>query len=130
MSDTSQQDLDLKTLTADSDLSGLLERVSFSAGVMVGAEALSAEQDYHRRRLNRHQRWLVGSGTVFGLAVDAGAGAARPDARIDVTLTVAPGFALEGLGRELAVPEPYVSSLVDWLEGQRAADPASLESAF
>lgn len=126
---TRDTDLDRSTLTADGDQSGLLERVSFTPGVMLGAEALAAEQDYHRRRLNRQQRWLAGSGTVFGLAVKA-AGKPRSDGTMDVTLSVAEGYAIDGFGRELVVGETYMISLVDWLAAQRATAPASLESAF
>lgn len=131
MSDsTSDTAADRATLAADGDQSGQLQRVSFSPGVMLGAEALAAEQDYHRRRLNRHQRWITGTGTVFGLAVGTAPGKARANGQTDVTLSVAPGYALDGLGREIVVGESYVVSLLDWLTGQRGSDPASLESAF
>ena len=64
MSDTITQTaaLDFRTLTADADYASTLERVSFETGIMVGAETLHAEQDYHRRRLNRHRRFLAGLG--------------------------------------------------------------------
>jgi len=40
-----------------------------SRAFLLGVEATRDEQDYHRRRLVRHQYWLHGSGTVAGLAV-------------------------------------------------------------
>src|SRR5271165_3910438 len=128
MSD-SLADPDPPTLAADGDLEAILTRVSFQPGVMLGAEALDAEQDYHRRRLNRHQRWLVGIGTVFGLAVDAAPGVKRPDGSTDVTVTVAPGYAIDGLGREVLLPEPYVISLTDWLTSQTGAAATALLTA-
>ena len=129
-STTDLVDPDIKALTADGDFAATLERVSFEAGIMLGAEALDAEQDYHRRRLNRHQRWLGGCGTVFGLAVDLPSGKTRGDGTPDIQLIVSPGYAIDGLGRELLVPESYSISLLDWLASQRASDPGSLTSVF
>jgi hypothetical protein len=131
MSDTVAQsaDLDSQDVKRDADFFSMLERVSFQAGVMMGAEALDAEQSYHRRRLNRHQRFLAGSGTVFGLAVGI-ASAPRPGGAPDITVTVAQGYAIDGLGREILVPETYSISLVDWLAARNRDDPAGLASAL
>jgi hypothetical protein len=130
MSDTVTQsaDLDSQDVRQDADFFSMLERASFQAGVMVGAETLDAEQAYHRRRLNRHQRFLAGSGTVFGLAVGITT-APRPGGT-DVTLTVAQGYAIDGLGREILVPETYSISLVDWLAVRNRDDPAGLAAAL
>jgi hypothetical protein len=131
MSDTVSQsaDLDSQDVRRDADFFAMLERVSFQAGVMVGAEALDTEQAYHRRRLNRHQRFLAGSGTVFGLAVGI-ASAPRPGGATDITLSVAQGYAIDGLGREVLVPETYSISLTDWLAARNRDDPAGLASAL
>ncbi len=61
------------SLLPDSQFQEPLARVSYQPGMLLGLEATRAEQDYHRRRLNRHQYWLHGSGTVCGLRVHAGA---------------------------------------------------------
>ncbi len=106
-------------LATDARFDDLLERVSFQPGILLGAEALSAEQAYHLRRLTRHQRWLAGPGTVFGLRVDVMPPPA--DDPTDVRLSVAPGYAIDGLGREVLVPEGYAISLRDWLAAEQAS---------
>ena len=178
--------VDQDELATDAQFQDTLERVSFQPGILLGSEALNAEQAYHVRRLTRHQRWLIGPGTVFGLRVDttlplsalAWAGgtvtattaaphaftvgttaqvtivgatpagyngtfactittatqfthpvAANPgpatqpgsfaDAT-DVRLAVSPGYAIDGLGREVLINEGYAISLRDWLAAENA----------
>jgi hypothetical protein len=179
--------VDESELAADAQFSNALQRVSFQPGILLGSEALNAEQGYHLRRLTRHQRWLVGPGTVFGLRVQttlplstlswsddivtatatfvhgynigdrvqlavAGATPAGYDGTFactmtttteftyplaanpgpataagaytdptDVRLTVSPGYAIDGLGREVVVNEPYSISLRDWLLAENAS---------
>jgi hypothetical protein len=115
MSDTTTVDQD--ELAFDAQFGDTLERVSFQPGILLGSEALNAEQAYHVRRLTRHQRWLVGPGTVFGLRVEA---ITPPDDSTDVRLTVGPGYAIDGLGREVLVNEGYAISLRDWLKAENA----------
>ena len=95
---------------------GPLARVAFRPGMLLGVEALQAEQDYHRRRLNRHARLLHGYGTVYGLLVSL----EPPAAPLPLRLVVHPGFALDALGRELLLPEPYGIDLIAWLAEQGA----------
>ncbi len=114
--------LDQAALAADAQFADMLARVSFQPGIMLGAAALTAEQDYHLRRLTRQQRWLVGPGTVFGLRVDAITPADDPT---DVRLTVSPGYAIDGLGREVLVGEAYAISLRDWLAAENASPGAA-----
>jgi len=109
--------VDRDELASDAQFGDTLERVSFQPGILLGSEALSAEQAYHVRRLTRHQRWLVGPGTVFGLRVDA---VTPPNDATDVRLTVGPGYAIDGLGREVLVSEGYAISLRDWLAAENA----------
>ena len=111
---------DQTALAADAQWDTALARIAFAPGIMLGAEAMSAEQSYHLRRLTRHQRWLVGPGTVFGLAVDAQAGTAA-DGSPDVLLTVGAGYAIDGLGREVLLTQPFAISLGDWLLSQVGA---------
>jgi hypothetical protein len=115
MSDATTVDQD--ELASDAQFSDTLERVSFQPGILLGSEALSTEQAYHVRRVTRHQRWLVGPGTVFGLRVDA---VTPPDDATDVRLKVGPGYAIDGLGREVLVNEDYAISLRDWLAAENA----------
>lgn len=110
--------VDQDELASDAQFSDMLERVSFQPGILLGSEALTAEQAYHLRRLTRHQRWLIGPGTVFGLRVDAVTPADDPT---DVRLTVGPGYAIDGLGREVLVNEGYAISLRDWLAAENTS---------
>jgi hypothetical protein len=110
--------VDQDELASDAQFNDTLERVSFQPGILLGSEALTAEQAYHLRRLTRHQRWLIGPGTVFGLRVDAVTPAGDPT---DVRLTVGPGYAIDGLGREVLVSEGYAISLRDWLAAENAS---------
>lgn len=73
------------------------QRPRYAAGQLLAAADFQADQDYHvgkRRLLNR---CLHGGGVVAGLQV-----AIDPSG---TALTVAPGFALDCLGREIVVPE-------------------------
>lgn len=80
-------------------------RVDYFTGMIFGSDDFSAEQDYFRQRLNRHNRLLHGSGVVTGLEVTvAGTGSAG-------SVTIAPGFALDGAGNELCVATPCSLSL-------------------
>src|SRR4051794_29555462 len=92
--------VDQDELATDARFDDTLKRVAFQPGILLGSEALSAEQAYHLRRLTRHQRWLAGPGTVFGLRVDVMQPPPADDAT-DVRLTVAPGYAIDGRGREV-----------------------------
>ena len=117
-----------RRLIEDADRKEALERAFYRAGMLVGVDVLRAEQDYHRRRLTRQLHWLEGAGTVFGLAVEV-ATEAEPgdDAETDVILKVSAGLAIDGLGRELLVPESHCISLTDWLQ---IRPEGSLDDAF
>jgi hypothetical protein len=104
--------IDQDTLAADAQFASALQRVNFQPGILLGAEALDAEQNFHLRRLTRAQRWLTGPGAVFGLYVAV----SIPDEdKTDLRLTVQPGYAIDGLGREIVVGHAYGISLRDWL---------------
>lgn len=96
---------------------GPLLRVTFQPGMLLGVEAMQAEQAYHRRRLNRHGRLLHGYGTLYGLLVTLEPAAAV----LPLRLVVHPGLALDALGRELLLSEPYGVDLPAWLAEQGAA---------
>jgi hypothetical protein len=123
MTDTTTNTIDEAELAADAEFTDTLQRVAFQPGILLGADALTTEQSYHVRRMNRHQRWLVGPGTVFGLRVDLQAPAAGVTSD-PVLLTVSPGYAIDGLGREVTVDQQYAISLRDWLAEQNAESTA------
>ena len=123
MTDTTTNTIDEAELSTDAKFTDALQRVAFQPGILLGADALTTEQSYHVRRMNRHQRWLFGPGTVFGLRVDLQAPAAGVTSD-PVLLTVSPGHAIDGLGREVTVDQPYAISLRDWLAEQNAQSTA------
>jgi hypothetical protein len=76
-----------------------LKRPSYFAGRLLDAATLSVEQEYHREKLRRLNRAVLGYGVVSGLGVRverAGAGGGR--------IVVEPGYAIDPLGEELALP--------------------------
>jgi hypothetical protein len=104
------------SLDADRDQKETLRRVAYAPGMLLGLEATRAEQDYHRRRLTRHAYWLHGCGTVAGLRVIlSGNDPGNPDTVVRVRLIVTPGVGVDGLGREVTVPEPFGIDLGAWL---------------
>jgi hypothetical protein len=109
------------SLEADASFEQPLRRVAYEAGMLLGLEATRDEQAYHRRRLNRHQYWLEGYGTLAGMRVgidplpDAGVTAPIP-----VKVLVGQGVGIDGLGREVLIREPYGIDLADWIRAQGA----------
>jgi len=112
---------DSSIMQQDSQLFEPLSRPAHQPGMMLGVEAVRNEQSYNRRRLNRHQYWLHGTGTVVGLAVMLSSQQADPDNTQDqaIKLIVNPGIALDGYGREVVLHEPYCLDLQAWIESQR-----------
>lgn len=109
---------DINTLEEDAALDKPLRRVAYEAGMMLGLEATRDEQAYHRKRLNRHQYWLHGSGTLAGMVVALDpASSASPDPVL-TRITVSPGIGIDGLGREVLINESYCIDLGDWLKTQ------------
>lgn len=112
----SQSDNPDEALAADARFGEALARVAFEPGMLLGVAATRAEQDYHRRRLNRHDYWLHGAGTVCGLAVSADAEDPGNDSdEVPIRLLVGPGVGIDGLGRQVTVHEPYCIELDAWL---------------
>ena len=71
-----------------------LSRVHYSTGQVLSVEDFTAEQDYFREKLRRHNRVLHQPGVVDGLEVTLESPGVR----------VAPGFALDAAGNEICVP--------------------------
>lgn len=78
-----------------------LTRVNYFTGQLLTADDLAAEQHYHREKQRRHNRWLHGAGVVAGLKVEC-----EPAGNSGWQVTVAPGYALDCLGREIFVEAP------------------------
>jgi hypothetical protein len=102
------------------------DRVVYATGVLLDALDFDAEQTYHRGRLARALAYLHGSGTVSGLLVEwdrplaPGDEANFPNGRQE-QVRVAPGLALDRLGRLIEVPRAACLRLGRWFDGKRAA---------
>ena len=110
---------------SDADFMTPLERAYYAAGMMLDIGTIQAEQDYHRRRLNRLRYWFAGSGTIVGLAVTVDGDAAVPDDQdTKVEIRVGPGVGIDGLGRDFQLSTPYCLDLLAWIN----ADGQTLEA--
>ncbi len=96
------------------------DRVNYAIGVLLGAEDFQAEQDYHRSRLARALAYAMGHGTLAGLEVTH-----EPEQPADATnpakserLLVAPGLAIDRLGRMIEVVKPRCLKLDEWYLAQ------------
>lgn len=76
-------------------------RPRYFEGRLLGADDFRAEQSYVREKMWLHNRMLHGYGIVAGLDVTA-----QEQANGDEQVVIAPGYALDGYGRELIVREP------------------------
>lgn len=79
-------------------------------GLLLGVEDLFTLQGYAAGKARLHNAWLHGSGVVWGLNVLFNA---------SNELEVDPGFALDGLGRELHVDNPKCIDLALWYAAQK-----------
>lgn len=103
------------------------DRVYFETGVLLNAEDFRTEQDYHRARLARALAFVVGSGTVAGLkviheprvepAADDENGMIREE-----QLKIAPGLAIDPLGRMIEVPRHICIRIDRWYQAQSNQD--------
>lgn len=75
-------------------------------GMMLGVDELRTEQGFHIGRSRRHQRLLHGVGVVAGYPLTF------DDETFD--LRVGPGFAVDALGRDLALDVGQCVNLVQW----------------
>lgn len=95
-------------------------------GMLLGVDDFETEQAYHRGKMRLHNAWLHGEGVVWGFRVDAPAQSAGGALRGE--LRVAPGFALDGAGRELYLEGPACVSVPAWYEEHR--DDPDFREAF
>lgn len=80
-------------------------------GMLLGVEDFRTLDAYHRGKMWFHSGWLHRQGVIWGLGVslDADSGEAR----------VAPGAALDQLGRELMLARPFCVNLGTWYQKHR-----------
>lgn len=99
---------------ADPLLAGApIERVNYATGVLLQAEDFRDEQTYHRARLAAALSYMVGHGTLAGLAVRA------PEAGdSELHLRVEPGVAIDRYGRLIEVEKPWCTRLERWMLAQ------------
>ena len=126
---------------ADDPLYGLPDaaRPHYATGMLLDAEDFAAEQIYHRNRLARALAFasgagarrlpedagespgatgLLGGGTLAGLRVTV-----RPAAGTQPEeIRVAPGLAVDRLGRLVEVPRPVCLRLQRWFDGELERD--------
>lgn len=106
-------------LVADSlATQGVPERVNYATGVLLGAEDFADEQLYLRGRMARAFAALYGHGTVAGLRVSCPA-LSNPELEV----FVAPGLAMDRLGRLIEVRRTQCIHITRWLARQQ--DPAT-----
>jgi hypothetical protein len=77
-----------------------LKRPLFFAGRLLDAATLTAEQEYHREKLRRHDRALLGYGVVSGLAVRVEPAAGSGGSHV----VIEPGYAIDPNGEEVSIP--------------------------
>lgn len=96
------------------------DRVHYATGVLLGAEDFQAEQDYHRGRLARALAYAMGHGTLAGLAVahEAAQPADATNPARSERLLVAPGLAIDRLGRQIEVARSRCLRLDEWYAAQ------------
>ena len=82
------------------------KRVNYELGMVLGADDFRAEQYYLRSRDHRGIRALHGYGTIAGLAVVVNG---------DDEIEVAPGLAVDPVGRFICVPRAQCADLNGWI---------------
>lgn len=87
-----------------------LKRPNYVDGKLLSPDDFQAEQEYQREKQWQHNRMLHGYGVVVGLEVGL-----TEQANGSTQVTVSPGYALDGWGREIVVTEP----LTVFLPGDR-----------
>jgi hypothetical protein len=74
------------------------ERINYFYGLLLDADRLRQEQSYFNQKRWLLNRVALGQGVVCGLGITA-------DSTNPAALTLAPGVAIDGLGREIVVPQ-------------------------
>lgn len=97
------------------------KRVKYSLGLVLGVDEFEQEQGFFLERGRLHNRALHGYGTVYGLPVTCEAEGDK--------ITVAPGLAIDPLGREIRVAQAQCAQLNEWLAANHPTGevPANLD---
>lgn len=101
---------------------GVPQRLHYATGVLLSATDFADEQLYLRGRLARALAVLYGHGTMAGLRVTCPV-ADNPDFEVHV----APGVALDRLGRLIEIRRPQCASLARWLAAKQALPASDLQ---
>ena len=105
-------------------------RVSYHEGMLLDATDFQDEQGYHRGQLARTLQRLHGFGTVAGLQVwHFPVGSIRAEdnqPRTEEELEIAPGLAVDRVGRLIEVPNSRCLRLARWLAFQTAQHPEKI----
>jgi hypothetical protein len=110
------------TAATDPLPAAIAERLNYATGVMLDAVDFRDEQTYHRARLARALKYLIGAGTVAGLGV------VPPDANdAELNLKVQPGLAIDRYGRLIEIAAAQCIRLTRWFAAQ---DNATLRAAL
>ncbi|HEX8979718.1 MAG TPA: hypothetical protein VF811_08430 [Parasulfuritortus sp.] len=80
--------------------------LNYHFGMLLGVDDFRSEQGFHVGRLRRHQRLLHGAGVVAGFPVEFDAAG--------YDLKVGPGYAVDALGRDLALDVAQCVNLALW----------------
>lgn len=112
------------TLTDCTQLDSLtLERVKYFSRQLLTADDMTADQDYFRNKMRRHNRYLHGWGVVCGMQVTV-----APDANAPWQVQIGSGYALGPYGDEIFIPNPVLLDLAQCGPGAETdpCDPGSL----
>lgn len=127
--------MSIQTASADPlHLQPEAKRPAYATGMLLDAQDFSDEQTYHRGRLARALAFSAAGavgGTLAGLAVThrpAVAATATTPARPE-EIEVAPGIAVDRLGRLIEIPRPACLRLKRWFDALAEDEPAELALA-
>lgn len=101
----------------DLEMRPIPERLNLSDGVLLTQSHFRTEQAYHRGQVSRLALHLHGAGTVAGLDVTY-----DPTTGDNVEVKVAPGLALDRLGRIVEIHQQSCLEIAIWL-AQQGDDP-------
>lgn len=87
------------------------ERVHYFPRQLITANDMIQEQEYFRKKLRRHNRFLHGWGVVCGLEVTASPTQDKP-----WVVTISQGFALSPQGDEIYVRDPFTFDLAQFYQ--------------
>jgi len=99
----------------------LSERPVYATGMLLDAQDFADEQTYHRAQLARAMAFLAGGGTLAGLRVTHQAATTGTNA-VPEEIRVAPGLAVDRLGRLIELPRPACLRLPRWYDAQNVLD--------